>query len=194
MRLKQSNRVIAGTARGQIFWSDNAGASWNSANGDVHGEVNYFVEVNDLLFAATDDGLFRSADRAVSWVNIPIVTNKPLNIAKVMLFKNDLLAASKDGLFRSDPNGQSWAEIKPSSAPADPHVDFVKVGFPAPDFLAISGNTVLVSDGDYLLGSEDLRSWRAAERDKNPIGLLYSMYAPPSIRISNGGAMVPPPA
>lgn len=161
-RLGRSN-VIAGTRQGEIFRSEDAGANWTLVNAQSLGTVNDLALVNNLIFAGTDGGLFRSADGGISWNRVQVVSDYPLfSVHKLLMFREQLLAATSNGLFRSDPGGQSWSEIVPTSAPPDPQIDFTKVGFPSPVLMATGGGKVLVSDGTYLLSSDDLRSWQEA--------------------------------
>ncbi len=172
-RFGQTNTVVAGTSRGEIFRSIDGGASWNQASMKSRGGVNHITCVGDLLFAATDDGIFRSADGGASWNRVAVPADSQLKehqllpVSKVLLHKNQLLAATNLGLFSSDLSGQSWSEVIPTSIPPSESLDSAKSGFPSLNGLATSGNQVLVSHGTAVWASENLRSWSSADRGLN---------------------------
>jgi hypothetical protein len=79
-----------------------------------------------VIYAATDTGLFRSADSGDSWQPIP-VTGADTNIAAIAVSPTDsqrLLAGSHAGLFSSTDGGATWAKVR------NPRSDVSTIMFP----------------------------------------------------------------
>ena len=62
------DRMYAGTKGQGIFRSTNLGSSWDSAGLPYYNFNSIVFDSDDIVFVATDLGLFRSEDHGLSWV------------------------------------------------------------------------------------------------------------------------------
>ncbi len=92
---------------------------WNAAGPDG-GNVSALVispnfPTDNLVFAGTSGGVFRSIDRGASWtaVNSGLGSLKILALALSPAYPSDttLLAVTAAGLFKSSNNGTSWSKV-----------------------------------------------------------------------------------
>jgi hypothetical protein len=104
---------------GRIFASSNAGASWQpSHEGETDPDVTSIaasptVESDHTVFAAADDGIFKSTDGGRTWINVstgPIHGHSCRIVAVSPRFASDgvVLAATDSGVFRSSDGGVTW--------------------------------------------------------------------------------------
>jgi photosystem II stability/assembly factor-like uncharacterized protein len=159
-RLGQSDTIIAGTYKGEIFRSEDAGSSWTLVSAESHGRINDILSVENLVLAATKEGIFRSSDGGTSWNHITLGDRFHPEVSKILLFQNQLVAATDNGLYRSDRDGQIWTLISSTPFNSTPFNERV-------DELALDRNILLASDGRTIFGSKDLQLWTPTNQGLN---------------------------
>jgi hypothetical protein len=94
--------LMAGTNRWSIH---------GPAGGDVPG-LSFDPEVAGLVFAATDNGIFKSSDDGATWAAIPSLLGTPFNdVVAAPSDPNTLYASSVFGLFKSTDRGANWFTV-----------------------------------------------------------------------------------
>ncbi|MEM6769931.1 MAG: hypothetical protein AAF597_05020, partial [Bacteroidota bacterium] len=120
---------------GTIWKTTNAGQSWTTLTNGIHPQAQFsrivvHPENSELIFAASQYGLFRSVDGGASWVNIgegTLDNNTIMNMdyyhdvtsSKFILYVADQVryypdgqsTRSDGGIFKSEDNGDSWTNI-----------------------------------------------------------------------------------
>ncbi|MEO8277341.1 MAG: hypothetical protein ABI639_14095 [Thermoanaerobaculia bacterium] len=107
--------VYARVGAKALFRTTNGGSSWVAASSGLpDGEFHDLVlsrTLPSLLFAATDKGLFKSADSATSWTRVGATSGlEDDDVAAVALdpASGALFAGTFQGVFRSSDNGATW--------------------------------------------------------------------------------------
>ncbi len=123
------NRILLGTGAGQLFQSQDGGASWSLfahlGPGDdyVLDHVIFdpshpstiYVAAWDLYDNNTGD-VFRSDDGGRTWHTLPGVHGKSVRaMAMAPSNPNLLVIGALDGVFRSSDGGQTWTRISPEN-------------------------------------------------------------------------------
>lgn len=110
----QDNKIIFAGQSGSILKTDNGGQSWRSvlALGGRMRKINALVSgpsnVN-LVYAATDNGTYRSNNLGERWERIFRGKNNLENqCTAVGITAQTILVGTKSGLFISEDNGRSW--------------------------------------------------------------------------------------
>ena len=144
-----------------IFRSEDNGKTWKALNDGLMGEIGAVVNIQDTLFAGTNNGLYRlSAD---SWqsVKFPVSVGR---IRSVAATENRLYVAAEMrdvdprkvsrglqrawAIFRSTDLGNSWEDITPTNAwPAKGWPPFVKLIAAGDTLLAMEQGMVRSIDG-----------------------------------------------
>jgi photosystem II stability/assembly factor-like uncharacterized protein len=112
--------AVADLQAGTVFRSKDHGNTWEEARTGIHSLAIDTVAVDpadaDVLFAGGEAGLFRSADRGVSWSHVDLGAT-PNNVTRIntVLFgpaDSALVFAGSGfgpgGLFRSQDGGETW--------------------------------------------------------------------------------------
>ncbi len=123
------NRVLLGTSAGQLFISEDGGASWSLFThlgpGDdyvldhvifnpAHPSTVYVAAWS--LFNADEGDVFRSDDSGRTWHALPGVHGKSVRaMAMAPSDPNLLFIGALDGVFRSPDGGQTWQRISPEN-------------------------------------------------------------------------------
>lgn len=121
--------------QGKIWRTENAGASWTTLTTGLHPDAQFsriivHPENRDLVFAASNYGLYRSLNRGLSWSNIgegKLPNNIILDMdfyydettGKFALYLADLVfyypegqsTRNTGGIYRSDDEGDSWTSM-----------------------------------------------------------------------------------
>lgn len=101
--------VYAATGGGGILASEDAGGSWSFRNAGLFShDLKSLATLGDTLFVASDENVFRSADRGHSWE--PCGTELAGKYIKTLVSHDGLLFAGTYlyGVFRSSDRGESW--------------------------------------------------------------------------------------
>ena len=108
--------AVDSNSAGGIFKSGDAGATWQSLGTIVQSALSIAVSPHTpgLLYANTDQTLFKSVDGGSSWSPVPPKTGKivfdPLNPSTLFLITNPFFSNS-EGIFKSTDNGQTWKQL-----------------------------------------------------------------------------------
>ncbi len=114
--------ILAGLTNGEIAFSADGGKTWAYRTpASKGGVVNRFVDVPErasMLYAATDHGLFLSADTARSWQRVFIGngadTATAIRTLAIDPWKPSVCYAGTDrqGLYRSADGGTTWSKLQ----------------------------------------------------------------------------------
>ena len=142
------DRLYAGTEGQGIFRSTDLGSSWDSAGLLYYNFTSIVFDTSDIVYVATDLGLFRSEDHGLSWVradsSMEDKTVKALafNQSSVLFAGNVAPGGNTGKILRSTDEGASWEDL--TTVPNGCHA------------LAVSRvGTVLASTGGVKLRSTD---------------------------------------
>ena len=108
--------AVDSNSPGGIFKSGDAGASWQSLGTTVQFARSIAVSphTSGLLYANTDQTLFKSVDGGSSWSPVPPKSGKivfdPVNPSTLYLITSPFFSNS-EGLFKSTDNGQTWKAV-----------------------------------------------------------------------------------
>jgi photosystem II stability/assembly factor-like uncharacterized protein len=97
-----------------VFYSANGGDSWTPKGLPGH-TVNDIIWFGPYVYAAADEGLFRSEDAGVTWK--PLGTGLAGRRVRQLLFPGypdsgaEALVATDDGIFRSFDGGHQWSRM-----------------------------------------------------------------------------------
>jgi photosystem II stability/assembly factor-like uncharacterized protein len=121
--------LVSSHVDGPVFTSADRATSWHWASTGVAGSVKDMAvdPERDLIYVATDVGIFRTADSGATWISrnegllVPDgSTNQRVGpvdaIALDPRHPHALYAGSWGGLFRSDDGGERWVPMRPAGA------------------------------------------------------------------------------
>ncbi len=165
-----NENIIAGTSGGGVFISQNNGDLWQEFNNGLSNlKVYHTLEnaTNDL-FLGTQDGVFKSYDFGLNWVQSGINNEKVHSLVENNA--NNIFAGTRIGNFRSLDNGSSW--------------NLINTGFisgPVKDLDVHPNNMIFVlSENGVSVSSDNGISWL---RKNN--GLIDTTYK--ELRINDQG-------
>ena len=123
------SRILLGTSSGQMFLSEDGGASWSLfahfGPGDdyvldhiifdpSHSSTIYVAAWS--LYNADEGDVFRSDDGGRTWHSLPAVHGKSIRtMAMAPSDPNLLVIGALDGVFRSRDGGKTWQRISPEN-------------------------------------------------------------------------------
>lgn len=110
----QPNMCYCGTEPGEVYKSSNTGANWILVSKTIDfGSGVTAIEVHptngNIVFAAGNNGIFKSTDAGQSWSQV--LSSTGLNANEILILPsnpNIVLAATGKGLYRSSDAGQTW--------------------------------------------------------------------------------------
>lgn len=124
-------------------------AQWESTHGPVGGHVFDFQKNDFYLYAATLNGLYRSADDGHTWSQLNIDSTGTYEARRVGVNDNTIVVFGREqtelleyGLFKSDDNGDTWSAL--------PLPDSV-----SPKEVVVTNYAIYLLDTYYLLISTD---------------------------------------
>ncbi len=89
--------------------SNNGGKKWEPAGAGITGDVTFLrAAAPGVVFAATKDGVFRTADGGKSWSSVRTGEIKALAVDPA--HPERLFVTAKDGLYRSADSGATWSK------------------------------------------------------------------------------------
>ena len=126
--------ILVGTIGAGLWVSPNGGGSWSRAGG-IWGDTRVYglkVSPQDpaVVFAGTDEGVFRSNDRGKTFARLdsPMNSMQVWNIAVDPVDPDTVFAGtSPSALFRSRDGGQTWAQLPVDMAEECPNVRVPRV-------------------------------------------------------------------
>lgn len=99
---------IIGTFKDGIFFSRNDGRNWEqSADRLNHTPIRSLLSYNNLIFAGTDEGIYKSADFGMSWKQV----YKVVQTNGFTVLNNKIYAALMNGAIVIDDEGTNWKYI-----------------------------------------------------------------------------------
>jgi hypothetical protein len=94
-----------------ISFSENGGESWNTA---LHGEWVHNIAINDsVVYAATDNGIFRSSDFGSSWIQSGTIYD-PTNLQRFVSNEIYGVDAKGDTIWVGGPDGTAYTIDSPT--------------------------------------------------------------------------------
>jgi len=107
------SNIFVGTQQGGVYFSENMGKTGLLKNeGLSNNTIRRFVEINEVLYAATNDGLYSFNSTQQKW---DLVYGKTgLQVNGVTEFKGELYLATNQGVYKSDKNSKEWSLILPN--------------------------------------------------------------------------------
>jgi hypothetical protein len=140
------SNLIAGTTSG-VFVSSNNGSSWSSVGLPVN--YGYYLSLSDtIVFASSQDAVYRSIDSGVSWSLLPF-TPPGSATNQFAVNGNTILAGTKNGVYVSSNDGTTWTAAN-NGLTITPVLR-----------LANSGNTLLAGtyEGQIFVSTNKGSSW-----------------------------------
>ncbi|MBN2384730.1 hypothetical protein JXQ70_17785 [bacterium] len=168
----KADHILAGTVRQGVFVSQDRGLTWTSRNSGLTSLSIQHVAVNplnpDLVFAATNVGLFRSNDRAASWHFCPLsdssrammcllVVCHPSNPAYVYALERP--QGPKTLIWQSHDTGLTWQLCGRKGLPAEFHPRYLTIDPYRPETIYLA----TVYDGIYV-STNGGQSWLEMNR------------------------------
>jgi photosystem II stability/assembly factor-like uncharacterized protein len=112
-----SSTIYAGTSSDGIFFTLDSGRSWSQTLADA-GQINDIaVQPDDkcMIFAATNDQLFRSVDCARTWQPLLLELRNDSALTAIAIDDSEqtiiYAATNIGGLYRSSDRGESWQVV-----------------------------------------------------------------------------------
>ncbi|MFI5238060.1 MAG: WD40/YVTN/BNR-like repeat-containing protein, partial [Ignavibacteriales bacterium] len=136
-----NSNIFCGTQRGDIFSSNDNGASWietGSVQVEVNEQLNTIAGNSTTLFAGTFKNLFRSTDSGISWSSL--LNNIYVN--ELISLNENIYAATGRGVYTTTDNGSTWQNLT-ANLP-DTNVTAIE-SFGSDLFVAVLGNAVYKS-------------------------------------------------
>jgi photosystem II stability/assembly factor-like uncharacterized protein len=107
--------TLAGNSGGMI--SSDYGETWNIAGQGLtdlgQKNINSFLQKDDYIFAATNYGIYLSADSGISWTGCGFTDEAIQSIVSLDSFI--FAAGFISGVFRSSDNGSTWYPVHPGT-------------------------------------------------------------------------------
>jgi hypothetical protein len=135
-----------------VFLSSDSGAFWHRADTGLPpgSNIEAMTIFNSVLFAATENGLYRSTDAGKAWLstNTGLGSDSSSVVSFSALDSNGgsvLFAGTPSGAYRSADNGASWVSVI-GNLPANSYFDAI---------VASGGNLFLASNGYGVYCSMD---------------------------------------
>lgn len=108
-------RLVAGSKGGGMLHSEDGGRQWTIDTNVKPVQCYHFLEVDGVLYAATQGSLLTSTDAGVGWESLRRSSSNNL-FYRLAEFANTLLCATEDGVHAWIPTEQRWETYY--SAPA----------------------------------------------------------------------------
>jgi photosystem II stability/assembly factor-like uncharacterized protein len=141
-------------AKAHVFKTTNEGGTWQPLGFADRAVTALFVDPrrSDSVFAAADDGVYRSGDAGRSWVR---VLARPTGALTFVPESGLLYAGTAEGLYATRDGGATWARARPELEPA------MAVG---PVAVAGEEGTLFAATDDGIYRKRGAEPWTAANR------------------------------
>ncbi len=104
--VKIGQSVIAASFTGQIFITDDTGATWDTSYAGFY--INEMAVVDSVLYAGGMNGVFRSYDKGQTWIQVYNSTNYNERFIETLKVINTCIFAGTQGGFVYSKNGNDW--------------------------------------------------------------------------------------
>ncbi|MFA4852248.1 MAG: T9SS type A sorting domain-containing protein [Bacteroidales bacterium] len=155
---KNNTTIFAGIWGSGVFLSATGGSSWVEANNGLSNYYLYSVAANDqIVFAGTNMGIYRSTNNGSTWQNVSNVSINTTTIMSVFIYDSThiFIGPESKGLYLSTDNGITWTQQN-SGIPTQCTITSI-----------VKCNTYLIASGQngYIYKSADNGiSWTSASQ------------------------------
>lgn len=106
------NEIYVGTQHGGVFWSNNRGKTWTSKNSGLgNSTIRKFAEINNKLYAGTNDGLYSYNETLKKWELE--YGNRTMQVNGITDLDGSIFIGTNQGVFRSDKALKTWKQVFP---------------------------------------------------------------------------------
>jgi len=110
----RGNDVYAGLNGGFVYYSNDGAASWRQVSSPVQrNTISSFASTDTYLYAGTHSGLFRSADKGLTWVDVseglPNWIYKRPYVTCLAMHRDILVAGTIGGPCKTTDDGETWS-------------------------------------------------------------------------------------
>lgn len=137
---RDPRRIFVGTCDGQLYLSEDGGASWKRISEFHHPGFcisRILIDAEDSqtiyvagwsVFAESGGGIYRSRDAGRTWVLLLGTEGRAVRaLAQAPSNPHVLVFAALDGVFRSEDRGETWRRISPEGDPEIRNVESVAI-------------------------------------------------------------------
>ena len=165
---------LVGTFEDGIFCSTDRGEQWAAWNFGLLDLGVYAIVMSpnfgtdQVVFAGTESGIFRSVNGGRSWRGVPFPPEAAPVVSLTVLGGGEVLAGTEaDGLFHSSDEGQTWERLAPDMIQGV--VSAILPRFPDPD------SVTLLLDSRILRSPDGGQTWHIwAELDETAMAVAGS--------------------
>ncbi len=188
---RDPNFIVCGTRPGEIFLSDDNGATWTRANLDASTEC-WFINtsrVTSIHFDPRDadtiwitveiDGVIRSTDRGRTWQLI--IRGLHDNDTHDLVFRDHpdgrrtILCSTEDGVHRSTDNGATWEQLTIPQARWDYFRSLKQPAENSDTVIASVGDKPSGEAGDLLISRDFGETWEVCQMSHPANSTLWSI-------------------
>ncbi|MBI3195078.1 MAG: T9SS type A sorting domain-containing protein [Ignavibacteriae bacterium] len=106
------SELFTTTSEGGMFFSSDYGNTWAETDSGIENrEIGYMYLHGNILFAQTDDGLYRTTNQGLLWNKLP---DWPFNetATSIVAFENYFFAGTyESGVYVTTDNGETWIPV-----------------------------------------------------------------------------------
>ncbi len=121
---KSSQSLFAGVKHKGVIMRGITSGAWQAKNSGLHtsATVNDLLLIGSALYAATDKGLYVSANSGTSWAQVNSGISATVSVNKLYRKGSTVIAGTSIGFYKSIDNGNSWTFSGDGGAPVTPNI------------------------------------------------------------------------